>query len=151
MKENIIGIDTWRLVMKSTEYDAEYKKFDNTRYKGRMQQKLYNYFQAYGESLTNSDVKDTKLEIILPSIQSEEKQQIEKKKHIPKINKLKGQNEAAMKQRKIADENERLKNMESEIKGKLSESFLAAIDYIDKSLLILKKNESSYSIIATKI
>jgi len=130
--------------------DAEYKKFDKTRYKGRMQQKLYSYFQAYGESLTNSDVKDTKLEIILPSIQSEEKQQIEKKKHIPKIDKLKGQNEAAMKQRKIADENERLKNMESEIKDKLSESFLAAIDYIDKSLLILKEDEVRIQLLQRK-
>ena len=111
---------------------------------------LSNYYKAYGDSLTNRDVKDNKLEIILPPIPSNNQQTAPVAKPLSKKERIIARSEEAKRKQRIADETERLKNIDSEIKQKLSKSYSDAINYIDESLPILKEDEVRLQLIQRK-
>ena len=110
----------------------------------------YNYFQAYGESLTNSDVKDNKLQIILPQTAPPVREEEEVQKPLKKEDIIRAENAARIREEARQEEMRKLGNIEATLKKILSDDYSTAIDHIDQNLSSFKIPEVRLQLLQRK-
>ncbi|CAF1056751.1 unnamed protein product [Adineta ricciae] len=120
--------------------DETYQNSTKYRYRTQQKQRFYTYFTLYGNSLTSRDVRDSHLQIVLPTVSPSVVQSESKKKEKPpkKIDLLREKNQ----QKKMADRNEDEADQLIAVLKLLDEvpidNYARAIDILDAALLNFK-------------